>query len=616
MSAFNITMLEGYTKHALFEHMRTCVQNEALHDFTIIFSSYGTSRKTSMIRRFSKFSLCLLGNYFSRVTTDMRYVEARNKELELNMEGFEASSMLLLFELVFNGNCMVRNVQQCAMLSMLANRFEFPQKVVDTVNQSLEKEVHRLTFVEVEQPLGRVIEVNLQSCMELLPSMPDVYKPMVLYYFHNALLGPAFVSLPVETLCDILADDNLAVDDEQTVAEAVKLWLKYNAYVPLLPEKLPLRVRARHGMDVDWDKGFNVLEYRGIRAMCASSMGMIYAVHEGLKTRSMMQDTLEIPWPSSSAGPKQMLLLHEYLIIVSKPEGQLSITNIFHETWQPVVLSTSTAAVLVRAADHVQPHAGAGLDKMSHYREAKCTCVTAAPPYAASGVGEAAYSFVAGYSDGHIGLWFLSIQSDKHSPLMPDVHRGGGQRGEGEQEEWFCTKVKLPTDRVARKMVTWQQFVIWLDKKLAYSFATDVHTGNHIRVNEENVKVCGMVVCHKGLVYTTFEGELVLYELGGGWSHLLTVNNLMKPGLSCLVVCGSQIVCGGKSNDLWVIDIDTFKRHSRQWTGIPIGPLCGIKSLCYWPGVGVCSLSEFGQVALWSRRMPPESAFGRAFGAG
>ena len=37
MSAFNITMLEGYTEHALFEHMRTCVRNEALYDFTIVF---------------------------------------------------------------------------------------------------------------------------------------------------------------------------------------------------------------------------------------------------------------------------------------------------------------------------------------------------------------------------------------------------------------------------------------------------------------------------------------------------------------------------------------------------------------------------------------------------
>ena len=37
----------------------------------------------------------------------MQYVEARNKALELEMEGFEAESMLLLFGLVFNGNCMV-----------------------------------------------------------------------------------------------------------------------------------------------------------------------------------------------------------------------------------------------------------------------------------------------------------------------------------------------------------------------------------------------------------------------------------------------------------------------------------------------------------------------------
>ena len=137
----------------------------------------------------------------------------------------------------------MRNVQQCALLSTLANHFEFPQKVVDTVNQKLHQEVRRLTFIEVEQPLGRVTQVDMQSCMELLPYMPDVYTPMVLYYFQDACNTDAFVSLPVETLCDILADDNLAVDDEQTVLDAVERWLQYNAYDPQLSVALPLRER-------------------------------------------------------------------------------------------------------------------------------------------------------------------------------------------------------------------------------------------------------------------------------------------------------------------------------------------------------------------------------------
>ena len=201
--------------------------------------------------------------------------------------------------------------------------------------------------------------------------------------------------------------------------------------------------------------------------------------------------------------PEEVLtaLLHEHLIIVA--DGQLSITNIFHETWQPVALSDD---------------------------EAECTCVSALKPAPVADGQPSTHcvaAFVAGYSNGYIALWHQQADS-----------------------KWFCTKVELPPDMVVNKMVTWQQFVIWLDKRQENIFATDVHTGNHIRVNKE--KVCAMVVCHnKGLVYTTYEGDLFVHELGGGWTHLLTVKHLIVPGLSCLVVCGSQIVCGGKvSNDL------------------------------------------------------------------
>ena len=382
----------------------------------------------------------------------------------------------------------------------------------------------------------------MQSCMELLPYMPDVYKPMVLYYFQDACNTDAFVSLPVETLCEILTDDNLAVDNEQTVLDAVKWWLKYNAYDARLHVALH-KERERHGMDVDWDRGSDVLVHRGVRAICASSMGMIYAVHEGLRTRTMLlQDSLKMPW---TGQVQQMLLLRAQLIIVS--DCQLFITNILHETWQPVALPD----------------------------EAECTCVTAYQP---SSHGDAApHSFVAGYSDGHIGLWRLQ-----------------------EDGEWFCAKVASKV--VVYKMVSWQQFVIYFDAALENIFATDVHSGNHIRVNKENVIVCGMVVCHKGLVYTTYQGDLIVHELGGGWTELHAVH-LIAPPLRCLVVRGSQIVCGAGIHSepwviekLWVLDIATFELKRREFHG-----QTDINSLFHWPGVGVCSLGSTGSVALWSR---------------
>ena len=523
-NTFNITMPEGYTEHALFTHMRTCMQNEALHDFTIVFKDPHTLQ--TRLERFSKFSLCLLGDYFCEVTTNMQYVEAIQKELVLEMEGFEAESLLLLFRLVFDGNCTVRNVHQGALLSTLAKRFQLPQKVADTVNQTLHQEVRRLTFVEVEQPLGIDTRVDMQCCMEL----PDIYKPMVLYYFQEACNTKAFVSLPVKTLCDILADDNLAVDDEQTVLHSVERWLQFNAYDDRLRDALH-REGERHGMDVNWDRGSNVLEHRGVRAICASSMGMICAVHEGLCTRTTMLQPLRKPW----RGPVQhMLLLREHLIIVSN--SQLSITNTLH------ALPDAAECIGVFA----YPHSDA-----------------------------APHRFVASYFDshtqlGHIGRWQLQ-----------------------EDCEWVCARVALPYNMAVDKMVLWQQFVISALDLMGEIFATDVHSGEHICVSKATV--CGMVVCHRGLVYTTSKGDLIVHELGGNWAHLHTVH-LIAPPLSWLVVCGSQIVCGGESNYLWVIDIATFQLHRRVFHG-----QSAIRSLCHWPGVGVCSLDSENQVALWSR---------------
>lgn len=541
MSAFHITMPEGYTEHALFAQMRTCVQNKALHDFTIVFKDPHTSK--TRLQHFSKFSLCLLGNYFHTVTTDMRYLEARSNELVLEMGDSEREAMRLLFGLVFDGNCTVRSVQQARALSTLANRFELPQKVADTVNEALHQEVRRRTFVEVKQPLGIDTQVDMQSCVEL----PEVYKPMVLYHFQEACNTEAFVSLPVETLCDILADDNLAVDEEQTVLDAVERWLQFNDYHPQLRVALHRATeggkRERHGMDVNWFRGPNVLAHRGVRAICASSMGMIYAVHEGLCTRTTMLQPLRKPW---SGQVQHMLLLHEHLIIVS--DGRLSITNILHETWQPLSLPDAAECIGVTAYQHSD----------------------AAP-----------HSFVASYFDSHIELGHIGLWQQQ------------------EDGEWFCTKVSLPPNVVVEKMMTCQQFVIWLDKLQQNIFATDVHSGNHIRVNEENVRVCGMVVCHRGLVYTTYQGDLIVHELGGGYLHTVHLHtvHLFAPPLSCLVVCGSQIVCGGKeSSELWVIDIATFQLIRKEYNG-----QSGIASLCHWPGVGVCSLSSAGQVDLWSR---------------
>jgi len=55
----------------------------------------------------------------------MQYLEARSNELVLEMGDSEREAMLLLFGLVFNGNCTVRSVQQARELSALANLCSF-----------------------------------------------------------------------------------------------------------------------------------------------------------------------------------------------------------------------------------------------------------------------------------------------------------------------------------------------------------------------------------------------------------------------------------------------------------------------------------------------------------
>ena len=244
-----------------------------------------------------------------------------------------------------------------------------------------------------------------------------------------------------------------------------------------------------------------------------------------------MLQPLRKPWTGTV---QHMLLLREHLIIVSN--SQLSITNTLH------ALPDAAECIGVFA----YPHSDA-----------------------------APHRFVASYFDshtqlGHIGRWQLQ-----------------------EDGEWVCARVALPYNMAVDKMVLWQQFVISALDLMGEIFATDVHSGEHICVSKATV--CGMVVCHRGLVYTTSKGDLIVHELGGNWAHLHTVH-LIAPPLCWLVVCGSQIVCGGESNYLWVIDIATFQLHRRVFHG-----QSAIRSLCHWPGVGVCSLNSAGQVDLWSR---------------
>ena len=413
--------------------------------------------------------LCLMSPVFATAICGP-FKEARERQMVCDHAG-----VLALIGLAQGKQCQVHSLQQAAALLALAERYDM-RPVHAAIEQSL-----------LDQLTVDTCVVLLCHCAGNTLAYKEAYR-LACSQFLAFSLTPGFLDMHEDVLRGLLADDALAVDQEEEVLAAALLWRQQHPDSRILEVVrgdllqaglLPHGKGCRHGMDLCWTASDDIAH--GAHMLCPTRDGCLYAIHTD--SRQSLY-AIAIHRESSAAAYSVEEMPREYMVAC-----------LAHFRQELVYGCLDGRLRFHPSCDALAGHTG------------PITCVTACNEY-----------IVSGSEDGTVRI----CSSAANSSLV--------------------TTHTAPVTAV----LTWGPFVISASKDKTIVIQHHVVACNrHIL----HTLASALAACGRRLFSTDDKGTIYVWDLKHQCKLLCTVQiqKFLPQATRCthMTVCGSQLVCGG-----------------------------------------------------------------------